>query len=176
MRPGLRRKATSVIDTVPLQNGDSENRLSYPGWRVVLAAFFGVMVSFAAVVPYTFSLFLAPLHEAFGWKREGISMAFGITAMTIAICSPGIGHLLDRFPPRRIILPAIVIFSLGLASLSLLTSRLLHFYAIYLLLGVVGNATAQLAYSRTVSTWFSSKRGVAFALMLTGGGVGSILL
>jgi MFS family permease len=162
--------------SAPSENEFRESRLSYPGWRVVLAAFFGVMVSFAALVPYTFSLFLAPLHEAFGWKREGISMAFGITAMTIAVCSPGIGHLLDRFPPRRIILPAIVIFSLGLASLSLLTSRLIHFYAVYLLLGVVGNATAQLAYSRTVSTWFSSKRGLAFALMLTGGGVGSILL
>jgi MFS family permease len=176
MRPGLRCGVSSVMNTVPSENEVRESRLSYPGWRVVLAAFFGVMVSFAALVPYTFSLFLAPLHEAFGWKREGISMAFGITAMTVAVCSPGIGHLLDRFPPRRIILPAIVIFSLGLASLSLLTSRLIHFYAVYLLLGVVGNATAQLAYSRTVSTWFSSKRGLAFALMLTGGGVGSILL
>ena len=84
MRPGLRKKATFVINTVPSENGDRERSLSYPGWRVVLAAFFGVMVSFAAVVPYTFSLFLAPLHEAFGWKREGISMAFGITAMTVA--------------------------------------------------------------------------------------------
>ena len=153
-----------------------ESSLSYPGWTVVLAAFFGVMVSFAAIVPYTFSLFLEPLHAAFGWKREGISLAFGITAMTIAVCSPGIGHLLDKFAPRRIILPAIVLFSLGLASLSLLTPSLLHYYAIYLLLGIVGNATAQLAYSRTVSTWFASRRGLAFALMLTGSGVGSILL
>jgi len=176
MQPGSRRKAISVTSALPMKDGELESSLSYPGWKVVLAAFFGVMVSFAAVVPYTFSLFLAPLHAAFGWKREGISLAFGITAMTIAVCSPGIGHLLDRFPPRRIILPAIVLFSLGLASLSLLTARLIHFYAIYLLLGVVGNATAQLAYSRTVSTWFSSKRGLAFALMLTGGGVGSILL
>jgi hypothetical protein len=27
---------------------DSESRLSYPGWRIVLAGFFGVMVSFVA--------------------------------------------------------------------------------------------------------------------------------
>jgi MFS family permease len=153
-----------------------ESNLAYPGWTVVLAAFFGVMVSFSAIVPYTFSLFMEPLHAAFGWKRQGISLAFGITAMTLAVCSPGIGHLLDKFAPRRIILPAIVLFSLGLASLSLLTPSLLQFYAIYLVLGIVGNATAQLAYSRTVSTWFAGKRGLAFALMLTGGGVGSVLL
>ena len=40
---------------------DSESRLSYPGWKVSLAGFFGVMVSFSAIVPYTFSLFLKPL-------------------------------------------------------------------------------------------------------------------
>lgn len=156
--------------------GTEESSLHYAGWRVVVAAFFGVMVSFAAVVPYTFSLFLAPLHEAFGWKREAISLAFAITAMTIAFCSPAIGHLLDRYPPRRIILPAILVFSAGLASLAFLGTHIAQFYLSYLLLGIVGNATAQLAYSRAVSTWFVERRGLAFALVLTGSGVGSILL
>ncbi|HZY74183.1 MAG TPA: MFS transporter, partial [Edaphobacter sp.] len=53
-----------------------EDRLAYPGWRIVVAAFVGVGVSFAPMVPYTFSLFLAPLEGAFGWKREAISNAF----------------------------------------------------------------------------------------------------
>jgi MFS family permease len=162
------------VVSIPAGNGESDVR--YPGWLVVLAAFFGVMVSFAALVPYTFSLFIAPLHDAFGWKRDAISMAFGITAMTIAACSPGIGHLLDRYPPRRIILPAIVLFAIGVASLSLLRGQLTQFYATYLLIGVVGNATAQLAYSRAVSTWFFARRGLAFAIMLTGSGAGSIVL
>jgi MFS family permease len=153
-----------------------ENGWRYPGWLVVAAAFFGVMVSFAALVPYTFSLFIAPLHNAFGWRRDGISMAFGITAMTVAACSPGIGHLLDKYPPRRIILPAIVLFAAGVASLSLLGPHLAQFYVTYLFIGVVGNATAQLAYSRAVSTWFFARRGLAFAIMLTGSGAGSIVL
>jgi MFS family permease len=163
-----------VADSVPAES--VETSLRYPGWRIVVAAFFGVMVSFAALVPYTFSLFLAPLHAAFGWKREAISLAFGITAMTVAVCSPGIGHLLDRYPPRRIILPAIVLFSAGVASLAFLGPHIAQFYLSYLVLGIVGNATAQLAYSRAVSTWFVERRGFAFALVLTGSGVGSILL
>ena len=154
----------------------SETSLRYPGWTVVLAAFFGVMVGFGAVIPYTFSLFLSPLHAAFGWRSEEISLAFGITAMTIAAFSPGIGYLLDRYPPRSVILPATVAFSLGVASLAFLGPHIAQFYLSYFLVGVVGNATAQLAYSRAVSTWFVARRGFAFALMLTGGGVGSILL
>jgi MFS family permease len=164
------RRNTFVADRVAEE--PTETSLYYAGWRVVAAAFFGVMVSFAALVPYTFSLFLAPLHEAFGWKREAISLAFGITAMTIAVCSPTFGYLLDRYPPRRIILPAIVLFSAGVASLGFLGTHIAQFYLSYLLLGVVGNATAQLAYSRAVSTWFVERRELAFALMLTGSGTG----
>ena len=47
-----------------------ESRLAYPGWKVVLAGFFGVAVSFASIVPYTFGLFLKPLAASFGWNRE----------------------------------------------------------------------------------------------------------
>ncbi len=153
-----------------------ESSLAYAGWRVTLAAFVGVMVSFAAMVPYTFSLFLGPLHDAFGWKREAISNAFAIAALTVAACSPTIGSLLDRLPPRRIILPCIVVFACGMATLSLLRGHIAQFYASYLLLGIVGNGTAQLAYSRAVLTWFEQRRGLALAIVLTGSGTGSILL
>jgi len=154
----------------------SESSPSYPGWRVTLAAFVGVGVSFAAMVPFTFSLFLAPLHEAFGWKREAISNGFAIAALTVAACSPAIGTLLDRLPPRRIILPCIVLFACGMASLSLLRGNIAQFYASYLLLGIVGNGTAQLSYSRAVLTWFERRRGLALAIVLTGSGTGSIIL
>ena len=154
----------------------SESSPTYAGWRVTLAAFVGVMVSFAAMVPFTFSLFLGPLHGAFGWNREAMSQAFAIAALTVAACSPTIGTLLDRLPPRRIILPCILLFAGGMASLSLLRGNIAQFYGTYLLLGVVGNGTAQLAYSRAVLTWFERRRGLALAVVLTGSGTGSILL
>jgi MFS family permease len=141
-----------------------------------MAAFVGVMVSFAAIVPYTFSLFLSPLQLAFGWKREVISRGFGLTALTVAACSPFLGSLLDRLPPRRIILPCIAIFAIGIASLSLLKGHIGQFYATYVVVGIVGNGTAQLAYSRAVLTWFNRRRGLALAVVLAGGGTGSILL
>ena len=153
-----------------------ESSFTYPGWLVVLAAFTGVMVSFAAMVPYTFSLFLEPLEGAFGWKREAISQAFAIAALTVAAVSPGIGSLLDRLPPRRIILPCVVVFAAAMTSLSLLRGHIAQFYGTYLVLGIVGNGTAQLAYSRAVLTWFERRRGLALSIVLTGSGTGSILL
>src|SRR5580658_569821 len=96
----------------------NESSIRYPGWGVAAAAFVGVMTSFAPIIPYTFSLFLNPLHESLGWKRESLDGAFGLAAITVAFVSPLIGILLDRYPPRRIILPSILIFAFALASLS----------------------------------------------------------
>jgi len=147
---------------------DEESSIRYSGWGVLAAAFTGVMVSFAPIVPYTFSLFLDPLHAAFGWKREAMGGAFALAAITVAIVSPLIGILLDRFPPRRIILPGILVFAVGLAALSRLTPNIVQFYATFFVIGLVANATAQFAYTRTVLTWFTSHRGFALALLLTG--------
>jgi predicted MFS family arabinose efflux permease len=154
----------------------NESSRHYAGWGVVAAAFAGVMVSFAPIVPYTFSLFLNPLHAAFGWKREAIGGTFALAAITVALVSPFIGLLLDRFPPRRIILPSIFIFALALASLSRLGPDIRQFYLTFFVLGLVANGTAQFAYARTVLSWFHRHRGLALALVLTGSGVGSILI
>jgi predicted MFS family arabinose efflux permease len=155
---------------------DNESSIHYQGWSVAMAAFVGVTVSFAPIVPYTFSLFLNPLHAAFGWQREAISGTFALAAITVAVVSPGIGVLLDRLPPRRIILPSIVIFALALGSLSRLGPSIQRFYLTYFVLGLVANGTAQFAYTRTILTWFNKRRGIALALLLTGSGVGSILI
>lgn len=159
-----------------LRHTDEENSIRYPGWGVLAAAFAGVMVSFAPIIPYTFSLFLDPLHAAFGWKREAMDGAFALAAITVAFVSPLIGILLDRYPPRRIILPGILVFAVALATLSRLTSHIVQFYATFFVIGLVANATAQFAYTRTILTWFTTHRGMALALLLTGSGIGSILI
>lgn len=135
-----------------------------------------MLVSFASLFIYTFAIFLKPLAAEFGWSREAVSVAFGIAALAVAACSPGLGWLLDRYPARRIILPCMAIFGCAFASLSLLTPHLWHLYAIFLILGIVGNGTAHLAYSRVLTTWFQERRGVAFSILLGGGALGAMIL
>jgi len=146
-----------------------------PGWQVVLAAYFGAMVGFGSLLVFTFSIFLKPLSGAFGWSRESICAAFGFAALTVAVCSPPLGQLLDRFGPRRVILPCMAVFGLAFASLGFLTPRLAHLYAVFVVLGVVGNGTTQMGYSRAVSTWFDAHRGLALALVMAGVGTGAML-
>ncbi len=82
----------------------------YYGWRVVMASSLGVMVGFGSLFVYTFSVFMKPLGAQFGWSREAISSGFGFAALSMAVCSPVLGHLLDRYGPRRVILPCSLIY------------------------------------------------------------------
>lgn len=142
----------------------------------MLAANLGVMAGFGSLFVYTFSVFLKPLSAQFGWSREAVSAAFGLGAITVGICSPGIGRLLDCFNPRRIILPCMAIFGVGFASLAFLHPHLWQLYGTCILLGVVGNGAAQLAYSRAIVTWFHDYLGMAFAVVMTGSAIGSMVL
>jgi len=154
----------------------NEHNVRYAGWRVALACSVGVLVGFASLLVYTFGVFLKPIAAEFHWSREAVSAAFGVAALSVAACSPVLGVLLDRYPARRIILPCVVVFGCAFASLAFLSNHLWHLYAVFIVLGVVGNGTAHLAYSRPLSTWFHERRGAAFAFLMSGGAVGAMIL
>lgn len=153
-----------------------ESDFCYHGWRVVLAACLGVMAGFGSLFVYTFSVFVKPLAANFGWTREAISGGFAIAAVTLGIVSPLLGRWIDRFGPRRIILPCMAIYVCGVASLSLLGADVWQFYMICFVLGAVGNGAAHLAYSRSISTWFQRRLGTALAFVMVGAGLGAMLL
>ena len=154
----------------------SEFDLNYYGWRVVLAACLGVMAGFGSLFVYTFTVFVKPLGAEFGWNRESVSLGFAIAAMTVGLSSPLIGRLLDRFGPRRVILPCMTVFGCGVASLALLHPGIWQFYATCFVIGVVGNGAAHLAFARSISTWFQRRLGLALAFVMVGAGLGAMIL
>jgi MFS family permease len=176
-------KSTSVI--VPPDRLDpsgetelsaSEFDLRYYGWRVVVAACLGVMAGFGSLFVYTFSVFVKPLSAHFGWTREEISAGFAVAAVTLGLVSPLLGRAIDRFGPRRIILPCMTIYVAAIFSLALLHLGLMQFYLTCFVLGGVGNGAAHLAYSRSISTWFDRRLGTALAFVMVGAGLGAMIL
>lgn len=154
----------------------TEFDLGYYGWRVVLAAWLGVMAGFGSLFVYTFAVFVKPLGAEFHWNRESISFGFGLAAISLGLISPLLGRLIDRFGPRLIILPCMTVFGCAIASLALLRSQSWQFYVTCILIGLVGNGAAHLAYSRSISTWFQRRLDVALALVMVGAGLGAMLL
>jgi predicted MFS family arabinose efflux permease len=142
---------------------------------ILLAACCGGFVSFGSLLVFTFGIFLKPLTAEFGWSRAQVSLAFTVAALTVALCSPYTGRLLDRYPARYIVLPCMLIYGVAFGSLSFLTGHLWHLLAIFVVLGIVGNGTTQLGYARVISAWFDRGRGRALSAVMAGVGLGSIV-
>jgi MFS family permease len=174
--PGSVGVGSATVQHTETPSDPTEFDLGYSGWRVVLAACLGVMAGFGSLFVYTFSVFVKPLAAEFGWSREAISSGFAIAAVTLGLCSPLLGQWIDRFGPRRIILICMTVYGCAIASLSLLHSGLWQFYVTCFVLGVVGNGAAHLAYSRSISTWFHRRLGMALAFVMAGAGLGSMIL
>src|ERR1700689_1951543 len=164
---------TQRADSAP---GPSEFDLGYYGWRGVLAACLGGMAGVGSLFVYTVSVFVKALAAQFGGSREAISSGFAIAAVTLGFISPLLGRWIDRFGPRRIILVCMTIFGCAIGSLSLLHSGLWQFYVTCFVVGIVGNGAAHLAYSRSISTWFQRRLGMALAFVMVGAGLGAMIL
>src|ERR1700691_2439228 len=143
------------------------------GWVIVLTSVLGIAVSFGSLVIFTFGVFLKPLSDRFGWSRAEVSLAFTLTALMVAIFSPFIGRMVDRVGARKVLLPCVAVYGVAFCCLALVKT-LAGLYAIYVLLGVVGNGTTQLCYARVISAWFDRRRGLALATMMAGVGAGAI--
>jgi MFS family permease len=148
----------------------------YEGWRITLACAAAGMVGFGAIVVYGFGVLLKPISAEFGWSRETLATAFACASFTLGLTSPVLGILLDRFGPKRVIIPCVAAFGLAFASLALLQHNRVQLFGTFILLGAVGNATAQMGYARVVSTWFEWHRGLGLAIFMAGTTVGSILV
>ncbi len=168
--------STVTLNAALVESENDETSWRYPGWRVTAAASLASAAGFGSILIYSFSAFIKPLSAEFHWSRQTISAAFACASFTLGLCSPGLGYLLDRFGPRRVILPCIAIFAAAFASLGLLRNNLVQLFATFILIGAVGNATAQMGYARAVSTWFDRRRGSALALMMVGSSLGMVVM
>jgi MFS family permease len=152
----------------------SEDSLFYLGWRVVLVCQLGVLTGVATLFFTIFTLMMKPWQQEFGWSREQISQAFSLAAITVAICSPFMGRLFDRFEPRKLIAAMMVAFGLGIASLAWLSPHPARLYLTTVFIGIAGTGTYQLGYARIVASWFQRRLGTALSVVVAGSGIGSI--
>lgn len=151
----------------------------YYGWWIVAASFVGLALCQSPIAFLTLGVFMKPLGASFGWGRGAVSLALSAGALTLAFITPVMGTLIDRFGARRIMIPSMIGFGLLMASLYFLTASLLHFYAVYLALGIVGAGANNVSYMRVISAWFSKRRGLALGLASSGvplGQAGATLL
>lgn len=176
MNPGLQMSSESTLSPSVVIDKQKPDRKLFYGWWIVVVAAIGLFMSYGAIVSFTFGVFSNPLAREFGWGRTEISLAYSLSLMVYCVATPVIGRFIDRVGARKIIIPSALIFGLSLISFQLLSGSLWQFYAIYIVLGLVGGGNSLVPYSGVLSHWFDRKRGLALGLAAIGVGASTFVM
>ncbi len=146
----------------------------YYGWWIVAASFI-LLFLYAGAGFYSFSIFIHPLENAFGWSRSQISLAISIYLLVHGISAPGVGYLIERFEPKTIVTVFSIISGLAFLAVSF-TQSLWYFYASYALLSIGTTGIGYIPLGTLLSRWFVKKRGTAIGASMVGLAVGGMVL
>ncbi|HXE17730.1 MAG TPA: MFS transporter [Stellaceae bacterium] len=144
---------------------------------VVVAGLVGSALGAGPVIFYSLPLLMRPVTQEFHWSLADFSVVQGIASITVAIVSPFLGYLTDRWGARAIMLPGILAFGIANFLLSLLNGSLSELYVFWFLVGLSAAFVGPVAYSKLISAWFYRRRGLALGVSLgVGGGIGGALM
>ena len=151
---------------------DEETRF-FHGWLIV-----GILLVVSLIdggFTYTFSAFLRPLSEEFGWTRAQTSVGFSLYLLAVGLVLPFWGWLVDRIGVRRVFIYCALLDGVALLILSQVQT-LTAFYILYFILGAGLAGIGPTTVGKIVSRWFVAQRGRAMGLALVGTGLGGLTL
>ena len=151
---------------------DEETRF-FHGWLIVGILFVVSLID--GGFTYTFSAFLRPLSEEFGWTRAQTSVGFSLYLLAVGLVLPFWGWLVDHIGVRRVFIYCALLDGVALLILSQVQS-LTAFYILYFILGAGLAGIGPTTVGKIVSRWFVAQRGRAMGLALVGTGLGGLTL
>jgi MFS family permease len=141
----------------------------------VLALCFALSVLGRGLVE-SFTVFLLPISETFGWDRAQVVSVYSLTALAGGLAAPMVGRLFDRSGPR--IVYSVGLLLLGGAFLIAATAQQLWQLQLSLGLGVgigaalIGNVPNSILLGR----WFGPRLPTAMAVVYSATGAGVLVL
>lgn len=144
----------------------------YRGWYIaaVSALSIGAVLGTAQ---FTFSLFILPLEEAFGWSRTQVNgaLAFGVVS---GLLSPIIGNLMDRIGAKWTMVGSIAIVAIAFLLRAVMT-ELWQFYLFSALMFAGIPGATMMPAGRLVNIWFPQIRGRMMGIVTAGNNFGSMV-
>ena len=146
-------------------------------WWVVAATVLGLIVGAGPINVFSFGVFLKPITAELGIGRAMFSSALTLHATMAALMCPVFGWMIDRWGVRRVMLPALVLYALGIAAYALITADPFAItYLVFAITGLTGTVAGPIPYSTVISQWFDRQRGLALGIGMAGVGLGVALM
>lgn len=141
------------------------------GWLVLFACFCGIGAGIASINYYTAGIFIVPIEKEFGWSRAAISAQSMFGVLILVLGSPFLGRLIDKIGVRKVAVQSLACYSISLYVASYLVVSLWSFYLLTIITSLVAIGSSSITFTRVVTVWFDSARGLALGISLMGGGL-----
>lgn len=145
----------------------------YGIWMVL--AGFALLFLYAGAGFYSFSIFIKPFEETFGWSRAAISFAMSIYLMLHGICAPLVGYLTEKYGPKPVMTAFAALTGAAFILVSF-TNSLLYFYFAYAVLSVGTVGIGWIPISSILARWFIRRRGTAIGFTMVGISAGGFFI
>jgi len=136
----------------------------YYGWVVAGSVSLTTMAAMTFAVS-TFSVFVDPLTEEFGWSRTQISGAMSVGTLGAAFAGPLFGRWVDRYGARLLLSGGSLLMAGALFGLGAM-QNLFMLYLFYTLGRTVMMNVEHLIGTTVVANWFIRRRAISTALVL----------
>ncbi len=124
----------------------------------------------------TFTVFLLPLSDQFGWERAAVASVYSVYMVALGIGSLLAGMTFDNFGARFNYLTGCLLLAVGYGVASQLSS-LWQFYLVVGIGGGIGSAMIGIIPSQSlVSRWFDRRLSSALSVAYAGQGLGTLCL
>jgi MFS family permease len=142
---------------------------------VVLALCFALSVLGRGLAE-SFTVFLKPISESFGWDRAQVVSVYSLSALAGGLAAPGIGRLFDHSGPRTVYLLGLLLLS-GAFLVAAFAQQLWQFQlSLGLCVGIGVALIGNVPNSILLGRWFGPKLPTAMAVVYSAAGGGILLL
>lgn len=149
------------------------NKIFY-GWWVVLACFSTALLV-SSVIQYSFTAFMEPIANEFGWSYTQISFASSLRGLEMGILAPIVGIMVGRWGSRKLICAGFITIGIGLYMLSVMQA-LFMFYIAFIVIAFGAGGCMSVTTMTLVVNWFDKNAGKALGMMSAGFGASGLFV
>ncbi|MGZ8312306.1 MAG: MFS transporter [Allosphingosinicella sp.] len=142
---------------------------------MLLGAVLGIATGVSALLMYTAGLFVADLERGIGLTRTEFGFGVFLIALALALANPLVGWAIDRFGVRLPTAAGLIALSVGFFALAEFARSVEAYLALQAFTAFCAAASGPVAFTKTVSAWFSRNRGIALGITMTGIGLSAAI-
>jgi MFS family permease len=136
------------------------------GWVILPVASLALFTSGPGQT-YTISVFVDPIIEDMGWSRTLVSSLYTAGSLSAALAMVLVGHLLDRFGARIMLIGVAGCFGFSVLFMSIVNHPI-ELYLGFAALRIFGQGSLTLIPTTLISLWFIRFRARATAISTVG--------